>query len=91
MRFQPRHGRYLAAAAENVVSILDVETQACRHSLQVSIFFNVIIQFNQGQYEKMPTKKVSFFFQRKKKEKANDTSRTFIKSVILLPFFFNLI
>ncbi|CBI20987.3 unnamed protein product, partial [Vitis vinifera] len=34
MRFQPRHGRYLAAAAENVVSILDVETQACRHSLQ---------------------------------------------------------
>lgn len=34
MRFQPRHGRLLAAAAENVVSILDVETQACRHSLQ---------------------------------------------------------
>jgi WD40 repeat protein len=34
MRFQPRHGRYLAAAAENVVSILDVETQACHHSLQ---------------------------------------------------------
>ncbi|KAL6296548.1 hypothetical protein ACE6H2_004690 [Prunus campanulata] len=34
MRFQPRHGRFLAAAADNVVSILDVETQACRHSLQ---------------------------------------------------------
>ncbi|KAG6739332.1 hypothetical protein POTOM_056926 [Populus tomentosa] len=34
MRFQPRAGKYLAAAAENVVSILDVETQACRHSLQ---------------------------------------------------------
>ncbi|KAF8407002.1 hypothetical protein HHK36_006123 [Tetracentron sinense] len=34
IRFQPRLGRYLAAAAENVVSILDVETQACRHSLQ---------------------------------------------------------
>ncbi|EEF47044.1 WD-repeat protein, putative [Ricinus communis] len=34
MRFQPRLGRYLAAVAENVVSILDVETQACRHSLQ---------------------------------------------------------
>ncbi|KAF7817216.1 transcriptional corepressor LEUNIG-like isoform X1 [Senna tora] len=34
MRFQPRMGRYLAAAAENVVSILDVETQACRYSLQ---------------------------------------------------------
>ncbi|KAK1307242.1 Transcriptional corepressor LEUNIG [Acorus calamus] len=34
MRFQPRFGRYLAAAAENLVSILDVETQACRHSLQ---------------------------------------------------------
>ncbi|KAK4365753.1 hypothetical protein RND71_013633 [Anisodus tanguticus] len=34
VRFQPRIGRYLAAAAENVVSILDVETQACRHSLK---------------------------------------------------------
>ncbi|KAM1224792.1 hypothetical protein ACFX2G_044589 [Malus domestica] len=34
MRFQPRLGRLLAAAAENVVSILDVETQTCRHSLQ---------------------------------------------------------
>ncbi|CAA7409933.1 unnamed protein product [Spirodela intermedia] len=34
VRFQPRLGRYLAAAAENVVSILDVETQACCHSLQ---------------------------------------------------------
>jgi hypothetical protein len=39
MRFQPRAGKYLAAAAENVVSILDVETQACRHSLQVSLMF----------------------------------------------------
>ncbi|OAY82950.1 Transcriptional corepressor LEUNIG [Ananas comosus] len=34
MRFQPRLGRYLAAAAENIVSILDVETQICIHSLQ---------------------------------------------------------
>ncbi|RYR05683.1 hypothetical protein Ahy_B06g085510 isoform A [Arachis hypogaea] len=34
MRFQPRLGRYLAAAAENVVSILDVETQACPYSLK---------------------------------------------------------
>ncbi|KAJ1410995.1 WD40/YVTN repeat-like-containing domain superfamily [Sesbania bispinosa] len=34
MRFQPRLGRYLAAAAENIVSILDVETQACRYSLK---------------------------------------------------------
>ncbi|KAL6978505.1 hypothetical protein U1Q18_020173, partial [Sarracenia purpurea var. burkii] len=34
MRFQPRLGRFLAAAAENVVSILDEETQSCRHSLQ---------------------------------------------------------
>jgi len=41
MRFQPRLGRYLAAAAENVVSILDVETQASRYSLKVglNIFF----------------------------------------------------
>ncbi|KAE9459168.1 hypothetical protein C3L33_08928, partial [Rhododendron williamsianum] len=38
MRFQPRLGRYLAAAAENVVSILDVETQVLRHSLQVSSY-----------------------------------------------------
>lgn len=35
MRFQPRFGRYLAAAAENVVSILDAETQVCRHLLKV--------------------------------------------------------
>ncbi|GAB4854151.1 hypothetical protein Ancab_022736 [Ancistrocladus abbreviatus] len=34
MRFQPRHGRYLAAAAENVISILDVETQVCNRRLQ---------------------------------------------------------
>ncbi|KAF4354542.1 hypothetical protein F8388_022264 [Cannabis sativa] len=34
MRFQPRFGRYLAAAADNLVSILDVETQVCRNSLQ---------------------------------------------------------
>ncbi|XAR69342.1 hypothetical protein NMG60_11000888 [Bertholletia excelsa] len=34
MRFQPRLGRYLAAAAENVVSIIDTETQACQHTLQ---------------------------------------------------------
>ncbi|KAL6501931.1 hypothetical protein OROGR_027064 [Orobanche gracilis] len=34
VRFQPRLGRFLAAAAENVVSILDVETHTCRHSLK---------------------------------------------------------
>nr|XP_027079719.1 transcriptional corepressor LEUNIG-like [Coffea arabica] len=34
VRFQPRLGRYLAAAAENVVSILDAESQACRHILK---------------------------------------------------------
>ncbi|KAH7848108.1 hypothetical protein Vadar_033885 [Vaccinium darrowii] len=33
VRFQPRLGRYLAAAAANVVSIIDVETQALRHSI----------------------------------------------------------
>ncbi|EEF48322.1 WD-repeat protein, putative [Ricinus communis] len=33
-RFQPHHGRILAAAAENVISILDVETQQCRLKLQ---------------------------------------------------------
>jgi hypothetical protein len=35
MRFQPRQGRLLAAAAENVVSILDVESETCVHSLNV--------------------------------------------------------
>ncbi|CAM8919603.1 unnamed protein product [Rhodiola kirilowii] len=34
VRFRPLNGRYLAAAAEKVVSVLDVETQAIRHSLQ---------------------------------------------------------
>ncbi|KAH7572338.1 hypothetical protein JRO89_XS04G0240000 [Xanthoceras sorbifolium] len=34
MRFQPRLGRLLAAAADNFVSILDVETQVCRLKLQ---------------------------------------------------------
>ncbi|MBA0874143.1 hypothetical protein Goshw_012376 [Gossypium schwendimanii] len=34
LRFQPRLGKYLAAAAENVESILDTETQTYRHSLQ---------------------------------------------------------
>ncbi|CAN6456263.1 unnamed protein product [Victoria cruziana] len=34
LRFQPRIGKYLAAASENVVSILDAETQACRQTLQ---------------------------------------------------------
>lgn len=35
MRFQPSHGRILAAAADNIVSILDVEKQVCRLKLQV--------------------------------------------------------
>ncbi|KAJ4708365.1 Transcriptional corepressor LEUNIG [Melia azedarach] len=34
MRFQPHLGRILAAAAENFISILDVETQVCRFKLQ---------------------------------------------------------
>ncbi|EPS73524.1 hypothetical protein M569_01232, partial [Genlisea aurea] len=34
VRFQPRLGRFLAAAAENVVSILDAETLNCLHSLK---------------------------------------------------------
>ena len=41
VRFQPRLGRYLAAAAENVVSILDAESQACRHILKVVIHLYV--------------------------------------------------
>ncbi|PKI66700.1 hypothetical protein CRG98_012895 [Punica granatum] len=35
MRFQPRVGRFLAAAAEDFVSLLDVETKVCRQKLQV--------------------------------------------------------
>lgn len=38
MRFQPRQGRLLAAAAENVVSIYDVESETCVHTLQVFFF-----------------------------------------------------
>ncbi|XP_019175712.1 PREDICTED: transcriptional corepressor LEUNIG-like [Ipomoea nil] len=34
VRFQPRLGRYLAAAGENDVSIIDVETQTCRQTLK---------------------------------------------------------
>ncbi|KDP23675.1 hypothetical protein JCGZ_23508 [Jatropha curcas] len=34
IRFQPRLGRYLAAAEENFVAVIDVETQACLHSLE---------------------------------------------------------
>ncbi|XP_021911778.1 transcriptional corepressor LEUNIG-like isoform X2 [Carica papaya] len=34
IRFQPRLGRIIAAAADNFISILDVETQVCRFKLQ---------------------------------------------------------
>lgn len=34
VRFQPLHGRYLAAAADRIVSIIDVESQVCRLKLQ---------------------------------------------------------
>ncbi|XP_043815051.1 transcriptional corepressor LEUNIG isoform X2 [Manihot esculenta] len=34
IRFQPRLGKYLAAAEDYAVSVLDVETQACLHLLQ---------------------------------------------------------
>lgn len=37
VRFQPRIGQLLAAAAENVVSIFDVEADRRTHSLQVSV------------------------------------------------------
>ena len=48
MRFQPRLGRFLAAAADNIVSILDVETQACRNSLQVGPDSSFINFFSGG-------------------------------------------
>ena len=35
VRFQPNIGQYLAAAAENVVSIFDVETDRKIYTLQV--------------------------------------------------------
>jgi hypothetical protein len=36
LRFQPRQGKYLAAASEKGISILDAETlQVCRTPLQV--------------------------------------------------------
>jgi hypothetical protein len=45
MRFQPCQGKYLAAAAENLISILDVETQAIYSSLQV-IFLDLCAIFH---------------------------------------------
>jgi hypothetical protein len=40
VRFQPIHGRYLAAAVGNGVSIIDVETaQTCGYPLKVGQFF----------------------------------------------------
>ncbi|XP_024033289.1 transcriptional corepressor LEUNIG isoform X4 [Citrus clementina] len=41
MRFQPRLGRILAAAVENYISILDVETQVCRLKLQTLELWNM--------------------------------------------------
>lgn len=35
MRFQPRIGQAMAAAAGNIVSLFDVETDRQTHSLQV--------------------------------------------------------
>jgi hypothetical protein len=35
LRFQPRYGGYLATASDNVVSILDVETQTCLRRFEV--------------------------------------------------------
>lgn len=36
LRYQPRQGKYLAAASEKMISILDAETlQVCRNALQV--------------------------------------------------------
>ena len=37
VRFQPRIGQLLAAAAENVVSIFDIEADRQTHSLQVLV------------------------------------------------------
>lgn len=72
MRFQPRLGRYLAAAAENIVSILDVETQICIHSLQVNYLlletiFSWDISFasllyNNAAWTKFPRNSVSHFY-----------------------------
>lgn len=49
MRFQPRQGKYLAAAGENLISILDVETQAIYSSLQVIFLdFPIFIIYSSG-------------------------------------------
>lgn len=53
MRFQPRLGRYLAAAAENLVSILDVETQACLHSLEVRLLLLLSLTSNAQAMESL--------------------------------------
>ena len=36
LRYQPRQGKYLAAASEKMISIMDAETlQVCRNALKV--------------------------------------------------------
>ena len=42
MRFQPIIGNLLAAAADKVVSIFDVETDRQIHTFQVCIFFTYL-------------------------------------------------
>lgn len=46
MRFQPTFGKILAAAADNSVSLLDVETHVCRLKLQVDDEFVIILVFS---------------------------------------------
>jgi hypothetical protein len=41
VRFQPRVGRFLAAAADTTVSIFDIETTTRVHCLQV-LFFPIL-------------------------------------------------
>lgn len=50
MRFQPRLGRILAAASENFVSIVDVETQVCRLKLQVGCRLSWCLFFYLASY-----------------------------------------
>lgn len=50
VRFQPNVGQLLAAAAENVVSIFDVETDRKKHTWQVFFYqrlvdFSIVITF----------------------------------------------
>lgn len=63
MRFQPRLGRFLAAATGNLVTVLDVETQVCVLKLQVSCHPFLVIFLPTFNVRKTKSSKACFSYQ----------------------------